>query len=187
MHRPLVRNLVMNMLGAAFIFPALLERFGLHGQMAVVLEPVLFHLALWGGGALLALTLRLYLPSFSLRWGIPILAVVWGVSVAGSFFGMIFFLGVPATLLMLVPHLGDSNRIGKLITLAIVSEIGALVLFVLAVRPNLGTDDHWVTQGLPTVLVNLACGALYALLVHGLAWAIKQMAGEARQPAFQMS
>lgn len=130
------------------------------------LEPFLFHAMLWGSGAMVGLTLRLYYPDTT-RWThILLLSIIWGVSIIGAIAGLMFIFGIPVTVLVAMGPMRARNFWVVSGFLFLTAEIVGFALFIPMIRRALGTDDGFFTESLPVWLAAAVVGGLYALMVH---------------------
>lgn len=165
MNRKLLISLAINVPWAVWIYSLIASDLQMPDTLAF-LEPLLYHSMIWGSGALLGLTFKLYYPDTTYWTHILLLSIVWGVSIVGSIAGLMFIFGIPVTVLVAIRLMRARNFWAVSGFLFLTAEIVGFVLFIPMIRRALGTDDGFFTESLPVWLVAAVVGALYALAVH---------------------
>lgn len=130
------------------------------------LEPVLLHSMLWGSGALLGLTFKVYYPDTLRWWHIVLLSVIWGVSIVGTLFGLLFFLGIPVSVVVACRLMRAKNFWLTAGVLLVLAEVVGWFLFAIVIRRiSSGEGVEWIEYW-PIWQVAALVGVIYVLCVH---------------------
>ncbi|MCU0464682.1 MAG: hypothetical protein MUF38_08945 [Anaerolineae bacterium] len=130
------------------------------------LEPVLLHSMLWGSGALLGLTFKVYYPDTLRWWHLVLLSVVWGVSIVGALFGLLFFLGIPISVVVACRLMRVKNFWLTAGVLLMLAEVVGFFLFALIMRRiSNGEGVEWIEYW-PVWAVAALVGTIYVLCIH---------------------
>ena len=130
------------------------------------LEPVMFHAMLWGSGLLLGLTFKVYYPDTT-YWGhIILLSIIWGVSIVGTLFGLLFFLGIPVSVVVACHLMRAKNFWLTAGVLLVLAEVVGWFLFAIIIRRiSSGEGVEWIEYW-PIWQVAALVGVIYVLCVH---------------------